>query len=102
MATVAPGRQLLKRGPAAPDSPREADGLLTPGSTSGCSSLAGSRRGGSCTSGEEDKSCPRFHGRSVGPHGLLMPTKPPSFSRLSAHRKAPTSGLSKKKPIALT
>ena len=27
-------------------------------------------------------------------HGLLMPTKPPSFSRASADKNAPTSGLS--------
>jgi len=27
-------------------------------------------------------------------HGFDMPTKPPSFSRVSAHRNAPTSGLS--------
>src|SRR5207302_9128724 len=33
--------------------------------------------------------------------GLLIPTKLPSFSRARAQRKAPTSGLSKKKPIVL-
>src|SRR5207302_10275254 len=33
--------------------------------------------------------------------GRLMPTKLPSFSRASAHRNAPTSGLSKKNPTAL-
>ncbi len=33
---------------------------------------------------------------SVDPrHGLLIPTKLPSLSRASAHRNAPTSGLSK-------
>ena len=35
---------------------------------------------------------------SSRPYGLLIPTKEPSFSRASAQRKAPTSGLSKKKP----